>query len=59
MAVKVIRFEPYKEEEDTEQYFERLEMFLTANVVEKEKKVGHMLSGIETQLIQCCKTCWH
>ena len=46
MAVTVIRFEPYKEEEDIEQYFERLEMFLTANTVEEEKKVGHLLSGI-------------
>ena len=46
MAVTVIRFEPYKEEEDIEQYFERLEMFLTANAVEEENKVGHVLSGI-------------
>ena len=46
MAVTVIRFEPYKEEEDIEQYFERLEMFLMANAVEEEKKVGHVLSGI-------------
>ena len=45
MAVTVIRFEPYKEE-DIEQYFERLERFLMANAVEEEKKVDHMLSRI-------------
>ena len=46
MVVTVIRFEPYKEEEDIEQYFVRLEMFLTANAVEEENKVRHVLSGI-------------
>lgn len=47
MAVTAIRFEPYNEEEDIKQYFERLEMFLMANAVDEEKKVGHVLSGIE------------
>ena len=46
MAVTVIKFEPYNEEEDVEQYFERLEMFLLANGVKDDKKVGHVLSGI-------------
>ena len=46
MAVSVIRFEPYNEVEDIEQYFERLEMFLMANGVKDDKKVGHVLSGI-------------
>ena len=43
----IIRFEPYNEE-DIEWYFERLEMFLMANTVDKEKKVGHVMSGIGT-----------
>ena len=46
MAVTGIRFESYNEEEDIEQYFERLEMFLMANGVRDDKKVGHVLSGI-------------
>ena len=46
MAVSVIKFEPYEENEDIEQYFERLEMFFTANSVSDEKKVSHVLSGI-------------
>ena len=46
MAVSVLKFEPYNEEEDVEQYFERLELFLTANGVEEDKVVGHVLSGI-------------
>ena len=46
MAVTVIKFEPYNEEEDIEQYFEKLEMFLLANGVKDDKKVGHVLSGI-------------
>ena len=46
MAITVIRFEPYKEE-DIEQYIERLEILLTVNAMDEEKKVGHVLSGIE------------
>ena len=49
MAVTVIKFEPYNEEEDVEQYFERLEMFLLANGVKDDMKVGHVLSGIGTK----------
>ena len=33
MAVTMIKFEPYDENEDIEQYFERLELFMTANGV--------------------------
>ena len=46
MAVTTIRFEPYNEVEDIEQYFERLEMFLVANGVREDNRVGHVLSGI-------------
>ena len=46
MAVTGIRFKSYNEEVDIEQYFERLEMFLMANGVRDDKKVGHVLSGI-------------
>ena len=52
MAVTVIRFEPYKEEEDIEQYFERLEMFLMADAVEEESRPrvkwdwSHSLFGV-------------
>ena len=33
-----MRFEPYSEEQDIEQYFERLEMFLLANAVPDKRK---------------------
>ena len=46
MGVIGIRLESCNEEEDIEQYFERLEMFLMANGVRDDKKVGHVLSGI-------------
>ena len=49
MAVTAIKFEPYNEAEDIEQYFERLEMFLLANDVRDNKKVGHVLSGIRAK----------
>ena len=46
MAVANVRFEPYNEVEDIEQYFERLEMFLLANDVADDKQVGQVLSCI-------------
>ena len=49
MAVTTIRFEPYNEAEDIEQYFKRLEMFLLANDDTDNKKVGHVLSGIKAK----------
>lgn len=58
MAVTAIRFEPYNEE-DIEQYFERVEMFLMANAVEEGKKVGHVLSVIGATAYSCYETCWH
>ena len=42
----MVRFKPYNEVEDIEQYFERLEMFLAANGVREDNRVGHVLSGI-------------
>jgi len=46
MAATIIRFKSYNEAEVVEQYLERLEMFLTANGVKEDKKVGHVLSNI-------------
>jgi len=40
IAATIIRFESYDETEDVEQNLEKFEMFLTANGVEKDKKVG-------------------
>ena len=46
MAQVTVKFEAYSETDDIEDYFERLELFLTVNNVEDEKKVAHLLSGL-------------
>ena len=40
------KFEPYSEEDDIEDYLERVELFLTMNSVEDNKKVAYLLSGL-------------
>ena len=46
MAQVTVKFEAYSETDDIEDYFERLELFLTVNNIEDEKKVAHLLSGL-------------
>ena len=46
MAQVIVKFDPYNETDDIEDYLERLELFLTVNNVEDEKKVASLLSGI-------------
>ena len=46
MAQVTVKFDPYNETDNIEDYLEQLELFLTVNNVEDEKKVAHLLSGI-------------
>ena len=46
MANTTNRFDPFDEEEDIEEYFELLEMFLSAQGVQRDKKVVHIISDI-------------
>ena len=43
MAQVTVKFDSYNESDDIEDYLERLELFLTANIVEEEKRVGHLI----------------
>jgi len=45
MAQVPVKFEPYDDLDDIEDYFERLELFLTINSVADNKKVAHLLSA--------------
>ena len=49
MAYTTNRFDPFNEGEDIEEYFERLEMFLSAQGVQRDRKVAHILSDIESK----------
>ena len=49
MAQSAVKFEPYKDSEDIEDYFERLEMFFAVTGVKEEKQVAHLLTGLGTQ----------
>ena len=46
MAQIPVKFEPYDELDDIEDYFKWLELFLTVNGVADNKKVAHLLSGL-------------
>ena len=46
MAQIPVKFEPYDELDDIEDYFERLELFMTVNGVADSKKVANLLSGL-------------
>ena len=46
MAQIKVEFDSYDEADDIDDYLERLELFLTANNVEEDKKVAHLPSGI-------------
>ena len=46
MANTTNRFDPFDEEEDIEEYFEQLEMFLPAQGVQRDKKVVYIISDI-------------
>ena len=46
MAQITVKFDSYDESDDMKDYVEQLELFLTANNVEEEKKVTHLLSKI-------------
>ena len=41
-----VKFEPYSEGDDIEDYLERVELFLTVNSVEEDKRVAYLLSGL-------------
>ena len=49
MAQSAGKFEPYKESDDIEDYFERLEMFFAVTGVKEEKQVAHLLTGLGAQ----------
>ena len=55
MALVTFKFDSYDESDDIEDYLERLELFLTANNVEEEKKVAHLLSGIGAKVYAVVK----
>ena len=40
------RFDPFDKGEDIEEYFKRLEMFLSAQGIQRDKKVPHIISDI-------------
>ena len=44
-----VKFEPYGEESDIEDYLERVELFLTMNSIEDDKRVAFLLSGLGTK----------
>ena len=41
-----VKFEPYEEHDDIDDYFKRLELFLVVNKVQDDQKVAHLLSGL-------------
>ena len=49
MAQSAVNFEPYKESDDIEDYFERLELFFAMTGVKDEKQVAHLLTGLDAQ----------
>ena len=49
MRMSQVKFEPYDENDNIEDYCERLELFFTTNEVVDEKKVAHLLSGLGTK----------
>jgi len=49
MAQSEVKFEPYKESDDIEDYFERLELFFAVTGVKDEKHVVHLLTGLGAQ----------
>ena len=49
MAQSAVKFEPYKESDDIQDYFERLEMFFPVTGVKEEKQVAHSLTGLGAQ----------
>ena len=49
MAQLTVKFDPYNETDDIEDYLEWLELFLTVNNVKDEKKIAHLLSRIYAQ----------
>ena len=49
MAQSVGKFKSYKESDDIEDYFERLEMFFAVTGGKEEKQVAHLLTGLGAQ----------
>ena len=49
MAHSAVKFERYKESDDIEDYFKRLEMFFAMTSVKVEKQVVHLLTGLGSQ----------
>ena len=49
MAQSAGKFKPYKESDDIEDYFERLEMFFAMTGVKEEKQVAYLLIGLGVQ----------
>ena len=45
MTEPIARFEPYNED-DIEEYFEHVELFLEVHKITSEKKVAHLISDI-------------
>jgi len=45
MAQSAGKFEPYKESDDIEDYFEKLEMFFAVTGVREEKQVAYLHDG--------------
>ena len=55
MAQVTMKFEPYDELDDIEDYFKRLELFFTVNGVADGKKVAYLLSGLGAKMYAVLK----
>ena len=49
MAQVPVKFKPYNELDDIEDYCEQLKLFFTANQVADDKKAAHLLNGLGTK----------
>lgn len=58
MAALVVKFELSNEEDNNNEYFERLELFLMAKGVEEGKIVYHMSSGIAARAYAVLRNIW-
>ena len=46
MAPALVKFKPYNDSDNIEDYFEWLQLFFTMNDVEENKQLAHLLIGL-------------
>ena len=56
MAKSIARFEAYNENDDIEEYFERMELFFDVHKIESGKRVAHLLSDIGPKMYTALKS---